>query len=341
MNALTIALYALAALGIVPLAFALLIAWIIGRYFAVIRRIFEEQPLFIAPTGQPIAGSQEVRFRTADGLNLAGSYLPTTAEQRLGVILFGSEFGSNRWACAPYCEALRAGGYDIFTFDFRNQGDSDSLPGYEPLQWVTDHEVRDMEAAVAYLKDRPDALAGIGFFGVSRGGCTGLIVAAREPFVRCVVTDGAFATRSTMIPYMQKWATLYCSRFHFEKWLPDWAFGLIANFMLRSIGKHRNCRYPSVASSMAKIAPRPLFMIHGGGDTYIRPATAQELFARAQAPKEFWLVEGAKHNQAVAVANGLYSERLLDFFDRHLSRTGSLWNRPGRPRVAEAEPVAV
>ena len=49
------------------------------------------------------------------------------------------------------------------------------MPGYDPLQWVTDYEVRDAEAALAYLKSRPDAdPRGVGFFGISKGAGAGL-----------------------------------------------------------------------------------------------------------------------------------------------------------------------
>ena len=43
---------------------------------------------------------------------------------------------------------------------------------------------------------------------------------------------------------------------------------------------------------------------------------AQALFDKAGQPKELWLVEGAKHNQALALANGDYRRRVLEFFDR-------------------------
>ncbi len=43
------------------------------------------------------------------------------------------------------------------------------------MQWTTDHEVRDLRAALAYLRTRPDHdPAGFGLFGVSRGGTTAL-----------------------------------------------------------------------------------------------------------------------------------------------------------------------
>ena len=59
-------------------------------------------------------------------------------------------------------------------------------------------------------------------------------------------------------------------------------------------------------------------MIHGGADTYIKPEMARELFDRAKEPKELWIVDGAKHNQALTVAPDEYRRRVLDFFLRHL-----------------------
>jgi hypothetical protein len=49
---------------------------------------------------------------------------------------------------------------------------------------------------------------------------------------------------------------------------------------------------------------------------------ARALFERARPPKEFWLVEGAKHNQAIQVAGEAYHQRVLAFFQDHLARKG-------------------
>jgi hypothetical protein len=45
----------------------------------------------------------------------------------------------------------------------------------------------------------------------------------------------------------------------------------------------------------------------------------QDLFRHAGRPKELWVVEGAKHNQALQVAGDEYKRRVTDFFDRHLA----------------------
>lgn len=291
------------------------------HYIDYLVRIFQEKPLFIIPRGQPIPDAEEVEVATTHGLTLKGLYLPTPRPQRKGVIFFGLEYGSNRWACVAYCQFLRDAGYDIFTCELRGQGESPSHPGYQPLQWLTQFEVDDLQSAVAYLKSRHDAdPEGAGFFGLSKGASGGLYVGADEPYLRCFVTDGAFAAYTTMVPYMRKWVAIYSRR----KWLQDSMPGLMyVNFAwigVRRVQKIMHCQFAHLEERMRRLAPRPLLMIHGGADNYIKPEMTQELYERAAQPKELWLVPGAKHNQAFHVANSAYQQRVLAFFDKHLGK---------------------
>jgi uncharacterized protein len=283
-------------------------------------RIFQEKPIFIVPRGVPVPEGQEVFFPSTDGLELHGCYLPTSAYRRKGVILFGLEFGSNCWSCVAYCENLLANGFDVFAFETRNQGDSQSKNGYEPLQWVTNFEVEDTEAALQYLKNRPDAdPTGVGLFGISKGGSAGLLAAHRNPYVRCFVTDGVFATFSTMVPYMRKWVSIYSDKYWIQVLLPNWVYGLFGKIGLKRLSREKRCWFPHLERSIGKLAPRPLLMIHGGADTYIKPEMAESLFKKARYPKQYWLVDGAKHNQALQVAGEEYRQRLLNFFETHLA----------------------
>jgi fermentation-respiration switch protein FrsA (DUF1100 family) len=304
----------------------LLVILIVGGLYLYVRwkflgnflRIFQERPLFIIPRGEPRAGAEEVHFKTRDGLTLRGCYLKT-GHSRRGVILFGLEFGSNRWSCQPYCESLLDSGYDIFAFEPRNQGDSEQMANYHPLQWLTSYELVDTQAAIAYLKGRPDADSrGIGFFGISKGANAGLMAAARDRYVRCLVTDGAFGTYTTMIPYMRKWVAVYNENHLTHGLLPGWFYGAVAMAGVRRIQRERHVRFLHLERAMTKLR-RPLLMIHGGGDTYIKVEMAREIFKRATGPKDFWLVPGAKHNQALYAASDEYSRRVVDFFAEHLS----------------------
>src|SRR5437879_13880201 len=83
-----------------------LYVYISRRYLWFLMRAFQEKPLFIVPRGQPIPEAEDISFPTGNGLMLRGCYLHSTADRRKGVILFGLEFGSNRWACLAYCSYL-------------------------------------------------------------------------------------------------------------------------------------------------------------------------------------------------------------------------------------------
>ncbi|HSQ54566.1 MAG TPA: hypothetical protein VLM40_02390, partial [Gemmata sp.] len=96
------------------LVFAALYLYIRWKYMGYLLRIFQEKPLFISPRGEPPADAEDIELKTEDGLTLRGCYLKTTEPERKGVILFGLEYGSNRWACQPYCEKLIEAGYDVF-----------------------------------------------------------------------------------------------------------------------------------------------------------------------------------------------------------------------------------
>ncbi len=290
------------------------------KYSPIVGRIFEEKPLFLPLRLAPTEG-EEVRFTTEDGLELAGTYLRSRTATRTGVLVFCHEYLSNRWSYRPYTESLRDAGFDIFTFDFRNHGDSGSDPSYRPLQWVTDHEVRDLEAALRCLRTRPDHdMAGFGLFGISRGGGTALVAAANEADVWGVITDGAFPTHGTMFAYILRWAEIYVSNEKLWKHMPHWVFHFIAWTARIPSEKRLNCRFPTIESAVAKIGPRPWLMIHGAKDAYIGPEIAERLFARAAEPKEMWIVPGAKHNRCLEVQPTMYVERISAFLGNYAPR---------------------
>jgi pimeloyl-ACP methyl ester carboxylesterase len=286
-------------------------------------RIFQEKPLFIVPRGEKPDDAEDIAVIADDGLTLRACYIKTTAIERRGVILFGLEFGSNRWSCRQYCEKLIDGGYDVFAVEFRNQGDSDKDPNYEPLQWVTDRDLADLRAAIKYLLVRPDAdPRGIGVFGISKGGGTALLAAANEKAIRCLVTDGAYGTHTTMVPYLKRWIQIYSDRKLLQRVLPTWFYGIVGMAGAKKVARNRGVNYPSIEKAVARLN-RPLLMIHGEADTYIKPEMAQALYERARGPKELWMVPRAKHNQAISIAGDDYHNRIVAFFDANLASVAS------------------
>ena len=288
------------------------------KFLEQIVRIFEEKPLFVIPRGTPDDDAEKVSFTTPSGLKLRGCYLRGLGKRR-GVILFGLEFGSNCWSSVQYCEKLRTAGYDVFTYEPRNQGESECDPNYAPLQWITDRDLADARAAIAYLKSRPDADSrGLGVFGISKGGGLAMLLAAEDTSIRCVVTDGAYDTYLTMVPYMRRWVSIYSPHKKFQKICPDFFYGDIGMAGINAVAKRREVDYLWVGSAARRVTV-PVFMIHGESDTYIKPDMAKALFRRVRTPeKQLWMVPKAKHNQAPHIAPLEYHKRLVDFFDDHL-----------------------
>lgn len=318
------------------------LAYIWWKYAPIVGRVFEETPVF-APLRVAPEPEEEVRFQTADGFELAGTYLHTGRSRRLGVVLFCPEYLGDRWSALSYGAGLRERGFDLFTFDFRNHGGSDADPDYEPLQWVSDLELVDLRAAVSYLRSRPDAdPAGLALFGVSRGGGSALCITAEDPAIWAVATDGAFPTKGTMLAYVIRWAEIFLPRRGLARAIPRVIYAF-AGWAGRVSSQRRLGRvYPSLERAVSRIAPRPWFMIHGERDVYIGPEIATELYQHAAAPKEAWIVPGAKHNRCREADEASYQERVTRFFLRNAPRRARTEEpvRGGRGGVLAVEAVS-
>ncbi len=259
-----------------------------------------------------------------DGLPLQAMLLrPRTAAAPRGLIVFAHEYCSDMYSCARYCRPLVEAGYEILTFDFRGHGGSDCPPGYVPRQWVSDRELDDMRGAAAfaerYLEEQGRAPE-FGVFGISRGACAALLIAAENPRVRAIVADGAFSTDSTIEYLMKRWAYIFARvRFVYENHPPMfWRFLRWGLFFFAR--REFKCRFPSVRKSIQRMTPRPILFIHGEKDSYLPVEQSRRLYALAGQPKQLWIAPAARHNQAVVCHPEFYARLTTGFFDRHLGR---------------------
>lgn len=313
-----LALLLLALPALIVLALIGYVYWYVQRHLmGNLERAFQERPLFVIPRGDADPTAEAIRIPTVDGQHLQAAYFKTTIPRR-GVILFGIEYGSDRWSARPYCEGLLAAGYDVLAYEPRQQGQSDPIVGYEPLQWITEYEIADARAVVAYLLQRPDVDASrLGWFGVSKGANAGLAMLSECPQLRCAVTDGAFGLVSVITLFMRRWINIYNPNYLTHGLLPGGFYRWMGRIGIRRVEKQRKVRFYHLEPAMRRIR-QPLLMIHGGADTYISELMARTLFDLAKGPKEFWLVPGARHNQAMHVAGSDYPQRVVAFFDQHL-----------------------
>ncbi|MEO1996533.1 MAG: alpha/beta fold hydrolase [Planctomycetaceae bacterium] len=282
----------------------------------VVVSLFEKMPSFGVLLGQPQPDVQCLEFPTTHGLTLRGSlYYPKQAAPR-GLIVFCPELGGNHWLAMEYGQGLVVAGFAVFAFDFRNQGDSDSMPGYEPAHWPTSFELSDALAAIDFVGAQPDMQAlPIGLLGVSRGGVVALAAASRCPSVQSVVCDSSFSTDIMMSFYAQRWASLY---------VPAWLMRVVPDCHVRGTcvmirwfsQSKRRVRYVVIERGFRRLKSKPILLVSGSRDSYVPVAVAQQLQKRIGDHCQLWVVPGAKHNRARAIDSEAYDRRLSDFFSR-------------------------
>jgi len=268
-------------------------------------------------TGEPVS------FLARDGLPLSGMIIRAGSDvDRRGMIVFAHEYYSDMYSCARYCRPLRDAGYDIFTFDFRGHGNSDAGRDYTPRQWVTDRDLDDMRGAIAFADswlEEQSLPRELGLFGISRGACAGILVAAEDARIRAIVADGAFSTDSTIEWFMKRWAYIFAKvRVVYENHPPvfwrflRWCMMLCARWEFR-------CNFPSVRRAIRRMTPRPMLFIHGERDSYLPVEHSRRLYALAGQPKSLWIARDARHNEAVIRHPALYARLTIDFYDRYLA----------------------
>jgi fermentation-respiration switch protein FrsA (DUF1100 family) len=321
MNPLTIVLLIagsiLALVALIPQLFSV---YVFLRYGHHISRVFEEKPLFLPSVRLEHPDAEAVELTTSDGRTLKASFIPRSDGPARGIILFCHEFLADRWLCDEYLDPIRKDGFGIFTFDFNGHGESPKIEGYKNLQWVTSHEVRDVETALAWLKSRPDlAPNGCGLFGTSKGGGAGLMAAAKDPFVKALITDGAFPTRGMMTHFIIRWVGIYVGNRDTGERYPRFLWSKVCGDALR-IFRWRHRVWYSTIEWAVKRWRGPLLMIHGAKDNYIPATVIERLFATSRAePRELWLVPKAKHNKCLEKGGAEYRERVRRFFLKHLA----------------------
>lgn len=305
-------------------AIVILCALVIRKYVRISLNIMRttKPPLSHGPMDFERLVGEQVAFSAFDGSRLAGMMVranPTVP--RRGMIVFAHEFCSDMHSCARYCRHLHETGYDVFSFDFRGHGQSECASDYTPRQWVTDRELDDMRGAIAYVEDWLEQRGlprRIGLVGISRGACAAILIAAEDPAITCVLSDGAFSTDSTIEHLMKRWAYIFAKvRVLYENHHPAfWRF--LRWRMIRHASREFGCKFPSVRKAIMRMTPRPMFFIHGEKDSYLPVEQSRLLYALAPQPKHLWIAPDAKHNQAVIKHPNLYSKLTSDFFDRYL-----------------------
>lgn len=316
--------WAIVAIALTCLTLLTAALWLLTYYTRICINIFVDTPppLSMSPADFQRLDGEAVRFRSYDGTSLQGMTLPhARGTEYKGTIVFCHEYGSDLYSCARYTRPLIEAGYDVFTFDFRAHGQSSGAE-YKPLQWPSDKELGDVLGACAFVQANLSAEGrdpNIGLFGISRGAGAGLLAAATDPYVRAIVCDGAFDTERTLMALMKRWASIFATVKVVYQNHPDAFWKFLCWMLMRFAQPKLHRRFPSVLRALKEMSARPIFFIHGGRDSYIRVEQTEILHRAAPDPKYLWVVDQAKHNQAVILEPQAYARRTTAFFDKHLA----------------------
>lgn len=271
------------------LAFALFIGLYFGLYPLAESYVVTHSARAYVPTPQLGTAFEEISFTTGDGLRLQGWFVPS--KNGATVISYPGRKGPQKPA-----RLLASHGYGVLLFDRRGEGESEGDPN--AFGW---RGTRDLKAAVAYLKSRPDVNADrIGGVGLSVGGEVMLQAAAETDDFKAIVSEGAgvrSVREAVHVPGAVKVIFTQIS-----------AIGTLGTMVFTS------GLPPRGLNDLSDEISEPLFVIYSdqgmGGETISR-----QYYDAAKGPKEVWEAPGG-HTGAINGAPEEYERRVVGFFDR-------------------------
>jgi fermentation-respiration switch protein FrsA (DUF1100 family) len=243
----------------------------------------------------------EVHFSALDGVHLAGWLVIASVKAPTIILIHGSR--GSRVDMLPWAQFLYAAGYNALLYDSRGCGESEG--------WYTTlgtREPDDVLGAVHYLQQRSDLpVKDYGALGISLGAGIVLLAAAREPALKAVVADSAWADEHVVINGMSHAAFLP---------LLPYELALVDDL----IGARLEDTSPLHAIGL--ISPRAVLLIHSADDANKGTPLAGErqLYAAARAPKAQWIAPGGGHTGAIDAYYQEYTSHVLTFFATFLKK---------------------
>jgi dienelactone hydrolase len=238
------------------------------------------------------AAYEDVKLETSDGLELEGWYVPS--KNGAAVIVFPGRTGAQKQA-----RMLVRHGYGVLLYDRRGEGHSEGDPN--SFGWDFDKDIR---AGLDFLKQRADVHPErIGGLGLSVGGEMLLQTAADTKELAAIVSEGAGArSMAEEVDDVSGFAKV----------------GAALSYTVRDVSNSvfQNRLPPdNLTQLVPKIAPRPIFLIHGGEDDagHRNP----DYFRAAKEPKQIWEAKGG-HTDGIDEQPDEYERRVVAFFDEAL-----------------------
>ena len=253
---------------------------------------------------------RDVRFRARGGdVRLSGWLIAAAGSDRALVLVHGMDSSRSDELDGHFPElaaALVRRGFNVLMVDLRGHGQSDAARfSFGP------DEGRDVQGAADFLETQGFHAGRIGVLGVSLGAAAGIYATAGDPDIAALVEDSSYAALDPVLQRSWRGAS------HLpECFLPGTE--LIGRWI-----EHRDVRSVVPADQIARIAPRPVLIVHGAIDGVIPVQDAYDLQA-ADPSAAIWIVPQAVHAGGYEVKPEAYVLRVSDFFNRALGGVSAL-----------------
>lgn len=253
------------------------------------------------------ASKEDITLKSFDGLNLTSTLIMNeNPTNKFIVLVHGVSIcyvGSLK-----YFDIFYRNGFNVLIVNQRRHGKSEGK--YSTYGF---YEKYDVNMWIEYLKSRFGNDIILGLHGESMGAGTVVETIPLNDSIKFVIEDCGYSNFHELIGFQITHA--YKNRLVRKILRPSLIF---ANFFMKTKAKF----------SMKKIVPidivsstsLPMMFIHGKEDYFVPWYMAVDLYkAKTKGYKELYLVEGAKHAEALEVNKILYEKKIMTFIEKALS----------------------
>ena len=253
------------------------------------------------------ASKEDITLKSFDGLNLTSTLIMNeNPTNKFIVLVHGVSIcyvGSLK-----YFDIFYKNGFNILIVNQRRHGKSEGK--YSTYGF---YEKYDVNMWIEYLKSRFGNDIILGLHGESMGAGTVMETIPLNDSIKFVIEDCGYSNFHELIGFQITHA--HKNRLVRKILRPSLIF---ANFFMKTKAKF----------SMKKIVPidivsstsLPMMFIHGKEDYFVPWYMAVDLYkAKTKGYKELYLVEGAKHAEALEVNKIIYEKKIMTFIEKALS----------------------
>ena len=253
------------------------------------------------------ASKEDITLKSFDGLNLTSTLIMNeNPTNKFIVLVHGVSIcyvGSLK-----YFDIFYKNGFNVLIVNQRRHGKSEGK--YSTYGF---YEKYDVNMWIEYIKSRFGNDIILGLHGESMGAGTVMETIPLNDSIKFVIEDCGYSNFHELIGFQITHA--YKNRLVRKILRPSLIF---ANFFMKTKAKF----------SMKKIVPidivsstsLPMMFIHGKEDYFVPWYMAVDLYkAKTKGYKELYLVEGAKHAEALEVNKILYEKKIMTFIEKALS----------------------